>query len=307
MRLSIHVLPFSRLYFLLNTIKEISKINNEYKNSFQVVMHSQNGLNLEMHKNILKSNNINFIVLNENGCGDYLPKIKNAINVESDYSMKIDEDIFITHYVLQFIMDNLSYLDKENILALTPVLSTGIPSVEMFIEDVLDNTEKQEMYDIFNNTNIPNLWGASYEILNKRKEKWDSDYYYGEVSKINHFYKGIHPIRVNENAQIKMMNFIQNKKDKITEKQDYYIQNKKVPYFCNSVFIIKTKIWRDIINNSSLYRDPFDEVPINLYKDKYNLDLAFIRNSNSIHPSYNTVGNFLNIATSFSNILSRWV
>jgi len=307
MKLNIHMLPFNRLWFLINTIKEISKINDTYKSLFQVIIHSQAGQNIIDHKNILRNSNINFVVLNECGSGEYLPKIKNAIQIESDYSMKLDEDIFITHHVLEFIIDNLQILDDDKVLALTPTLSTGIPSTEMFIEDVFSQSERDIMYDIFKNTHIPNLWGVTYDSLNKERSSWDCSNYYNSVSNICHYYKGIHPIRVNENAQTKMLQIIEGKREKIINKQDYHIQNKIVPYFCNSIFALKTSTWRNIIRDETLYRDPFDEVPLNLYKDKYNLQIGFIRNANSIHPSYNTVVNYMGIASSCSQILSKWV
>ena len=56
------------------------------------------------------------------------------------------------------------------------------------------------------------------------------------------------------------------------------------------MFLIKTERWRSIIFDRSLYRDDFDEVPLNLYCDNNNLKKIYIKNGFAVHPSYNTLG-----------------
>jgi hypothetical protein len=233
--------------------------------------------------------------------------VTNASNNTTLYSLKIDEDIFINHHVLEYFLDNHSILQKDDVLAVTPTLSTGIPSTEMFIEDVFDDTEKNIIFNMFNNTHIPNIWGVDYSSLNSKKSKWDPSFYYDMVGKINHHFKGIHPMRVSSPLQNKMMDIISTKRSKIMDKQPYVMECRKFPYFCNSIFFIKTSIWKSIISDRSLFRDAYDEVPFNLFKDNGKYSLAFIRNSNCIHPSYNTIEDYIPLAKRCGDILNSWV
>ena len=80
-----------------------------------------------------------------------------------------------------------------------------------------------------------------------------------------------------------------------------YIEKYRLPYFCNSVFFINTEIWRSIITDSSLYRDPFDEVPLNLFKDIHNLSMGFVRNGLAVHMAYNSIKGQRDIENTFIN------
>jgi hypothetical protein len=77
---------------------------------------------------------------------------------------------------------------------------------------------------------------------------------------------------------------------KFDEKGNYYFESIKRPYFCNSLFFIKTEEWKKIISDRSLFRDGYDEVPLNLYKDNHDLNMCFARNGFCIHMAYNTIG-----------------
>lgn len=291
---------------MLNTLKELSKIDNNYKKLFQIYIHAYRGLDMSAHIALCRSNGLNCRLISYTA-HDYLPKILTAVNSSSQYSMKIDEDIFINHHTLKYILDNISILNNDDVLAITPTLSTGIPTLEMFIEDVFTEEEKNRVYNMFSNTYIPNIWGADYSSLNGNSTPWNPASYYERVSSIQHHFKGIHPLRVSSEIQNEMYNIISTKKSKIMDKQNYTTEVTKVVYFCNSVFVIKTSVWKSIISDGTLYRDAYDEVPFNIYKDIHNKKLAIIRNANSLHPSYNTVGDYLNIAHNYNNILNGWV
>ena len=306
MILSINFLPFSRDFLMLNTLKEMTKLEGEFKSLFEVVIHSGPGINNSEHTLVCNKGGIKVRVINYN-THEYMQKIHTAASSSCKYSMKIDEDIFISHHTLRYMLQNLSVLDSDNILAITPALSTGIPTVEMFIEDVFNDEEKNTIYDMFCKTHIPNIWGVDYSSLNSNYSKWDAEDYYRKVAAIPHHFKGIHPLRVSSPIQNEMFKIIRGKKNKIMDKQDYCMEIKKIPYFCNSVFTIKTQEWKQIISNYSLYRDLYDEVPFNLYKDMHSKSLAFIRNANTIHPSYNTISDYMQLAVNYNNLISGWL
>ncbi len=285
MDLAINFLPHNRRYLMLHTLKEFSKTNEKYKNKFKIYIHDN--IDNDYVKDILKD--INYEIVNH-GTHNYITKINYAINLHHAYSMKIDEDIFMNHHVLEYVLDNLNLISDENFI-LSPILSTGIPSTEMFVDDFCPE-EKENIFKMFCDTHVCNLWGANYSSLNYNKSRWCANEYYDKVNQLDHYYKGIHPIRINVSIQNFLLNVIKNKKQKLYEKQEYYTESKQIPYICNSLFVIKTDEWKKIITNGSLYRDEYDEVPLNLYMKQFDKNVLFVRNANCIHPVYNTVDVF---------------
>lgn len=226
---------------------------------------------------------------------DYIKKIRYAVNTDCEYSCSMDEDVLIGNHTWDYIIENIDFLEDENNLFISPILSNGIPSVDLFVSDFIDDEiEKKEMYNLFKNVYIPNMWGVEFTLLNNHTvnaNEWNSDNFYNEVNKINHYYRGIHPVRISYGANYKLMDIITKNINKILDKQQYSFLQIKRPYYCNSFYFIKTNIWRGIINDGSLFRDVFDEVPLNLYKDKHNLNMCFVKNGFSIHMSYNMIPN----------------
>ena len=65
------------------------------------------------------------------------------------------------------------------------------------------------------------------------------------------------------------------------------------PYFCNSVFIVGTKTYNDVvagIDKGVFFSDGFDEVALNQYMDLSGRNVYFNSGVAAIHPSYNTIG-----------------
>lgn len=225
---------------------------------------------------------------------NYMIKINNSIKSECEYSCSLDDDILINNFLWDYMIENIDILNNKDNLFLAPLISNGIPSTELFIKDFMSDEEKNIMYNLFKNTNIPNnIWGADYSKLNNhtiKADEWLPDNYYNEVSRINHYYKGIHPIRISVDSHLKMAEIIINNFDKFDKYSDYELLFYKYPYFCNSIYFIKTDIWRNINTDNTLYCDGFDEVPLNLYKDRHNLNMVFVKNGFCIHMAYNTIG-----------------
>ena len=140
---------------------------------------------------------------------------------------------------------------------------------------------------------MPNgLWGADYSSLNQytiNAESWKPSEFYNGVRKINHNYKGIHPIRICANAQIILNDYIMDNFDKILDKQDYSIKEFTCPYYTNSVFFIKTENWRKVFSIPAY--DAFDEVQFNIFKEQFNKKIFYVENGFSFHLTYNNIHN----------------
>lgn len=287
--LSHHV---NRQPFLRFVVNYLIKIKEDNKNKIKIIFQST-----------YNDNFINNITEELNSCGieasiifsgpDYMTKINNSINSDCEYSCSMDDDILINNYLWDYMIENIDILKDDKNLFLSPLISNGIPSVDYFIDQFLDNDDKIEMYNIFKKTTIPRgLWGVNYESLHKYTlaDEWVPDNFYEGVSNINHFYKGIHPIRVSYIGHMKLAENIMKNFSKFEAKENYDLMFVKRPYFCNSFFFIKTQIWKNIVNDKTLICDGFDEVPLNMYKDRHDLNMVFVKNGFCIHMAYNTIG-----------------
>lgn len=289
-----------RIYTFNQFIYFLNKINN--KNNIHLLL-LLNNVNPTFFENIIKTNLIDIkysIILFDNN-NNYINKIKTFIDFTKknnlQYCMKFDNDIIINNYTLDYMINNISLLNDDNNLFITPTLSSGIPTTDYFIEDFFNKEEKEEISRIFLKTDMPeDLWGFNYKMLNDytiHSDTWDNIKFVNKLNELNYYYKGIHPIRINKEAIEYMNRTILKYKNKIYDEQDYKIQiNTNYSYLCNSIFIIDVNKYYDIVNNKELYVDPFDEVPVNKYCQINKLNGIYIRNTFTIHPIYNTIPNF---------------
>ena len=295
-KIQINILShYNRENFFEFIFNYLVKIKDENKKLIKIVIHQTNNpLFWNDVSNKLNTNNIETSLM---GIGpDYMTKIFNSFKTDCEYSCSMDDDILINNYLWDYIIENIDILSDDDNLFLAPLISNGIPSVDYFIEQFFDVDEKKELNDIFRSTTIPQgLWGVDYNSLNKHtnSEEWIPNNFYDEVSKINHYYKGIHPIRVSYPAHLKLVHLIIKNFSKFEMNNNYELMSVKRPYFCNSFYFIKTKTWEKINYDKSLICDGFDEVPLNMYKDRHNLNMIFVKNGFCIHMAYNTIGSHL--------------
>lgn len=275
----------------LNEIKKIKRIDDIYL----LICYSDKSQSDFWNNEVLNFRKMgilsNSICLSHISGVNYMTKIQYFIKSDYEYSCSMDDDILISSYLWDFIIDNLDILDDKQNLLISPLISNGIPSVDLFIDDFCNDSQRSEIKDIFINTTIPNLWGVNYESLNKKREVWDLDFY-NDVKKIEHYYKGIHPVRVSFEAQMTIARQVCESIDILFMKNKYRLESWSFPYFCNSFFFIRTDIWREIIHNESLFKDSFDEVPLNIYMESNKLKMVFIRNGFCLHMAYNTLNYF---------------
>jgi hypothetical protein len=225
---------------------------------------------------------------------NYILKVRWACDQDAEYSFKWDEDVFINEHVIKYMMDNTKLLDNPENMLIAPALSNGIPTNDMFADEYLTADERATLHAYYLKTSVPNMWDAGFDKLDDhtiRASKWDSKAFYDEVSKVNHYYRGIHPIRINYAATEYLDSLLLQKTDEYNKPREYDMVANPGPYFCNSLFLIKTKLWKEIANNEGLFRDAFDEVPINLYRHLYDKKMWFVRNAFGVHPIYQSLKN----------------
>ena len=286
------VYTFKYFLYFLNKVKNIKNIH------LLILIHDTNK---DFFINKLKKySNIKYLIKNFDNNNNYFNKIKYSIEYskknKNKYILKFDNDLIVNNYVLDYMINNINLLENKDNLFITPNLSSGIPTIEAFIKNFFNNKEKQEIYNIFMKTKIPNnLWNTNYTLLNQyliNNNEWNFEHFCKILNSIDTKYKGLHPIRINKEAILYLNSWIINNKNKLFEKKEYKINiSNNFCYFCNSIFLIKINDYEKILFDKT-FNDRFDEIKLNKYCKKNNLNGIFINNSFSIHPIYNTILNY---------------
>lgn len=240
--------------------------------------------------------------------GNYREKLYRAFNFPSEYTIKIDEDIFCSSETIDYMIDNCKNSIDSDSFILTPLLSTGIPTVDKFINQNFSQEEVAPINDIFKKVHFGHIWGSDYSSLNSctiNASTWSSENFFNTVRNLPTCFKGIHPVRLSAEAQILIHNTAMKNIGKLN-KNNLSISKCKFPYICNSFFMIRTNEWRNVLDDKSRWVDLYDEVPLNLYMQQHNKSMSIVENSFVVHPSYNTIGDlYSNISDEFYNFIMK--
>jgi hypothetical protein len=273
----------SRHYTFPNFVNLLNKSLKKNEWSLLILTHSND---CEYYNNEINKYSINYKSINLIADNNYMNKIQFAIEYAEynniPYIMKCDNDIYIRANTLDYMIDNLSILDSKKHLTIGPIISSGIPTIEYFIDQFLSDDERYKLNEYFISSYINNRDGAIYYHLNKHtigSKIWNKNNFFNDVKNINHHYKGIHPIRINYEA-IKYLNdcIINNRDNFFKSEPSSLILNDSSPYLCNSIFCIRTDIYKKIVNNNELFVDGYDEVPLNKYAWKESMNHVFVEN-----------------------------
>lgn len=277
-----------KLFFLL-------MFNDNQKESHWIDLHrdlKNHGINCSLTKFTTKLEDGGYNYLN------YFNKCVRTIELRTEYCCKMDEDMWISNHSWDCIIENINILDDPTNLCLTPLVSNGVPTTDYYIENIFTDIERNSLYDIFYNKKIDDfMWGVNYSSLNTLKsisDKWDASKFYSLVSKIQHHYKGIHPCRFSKEAQILINDYTLKHYEKIHNPQNYEFYIDQPVYLCNGFHFIKREKWEKIFKDSSVWPsgNALDEVPMNLYREKLNLNCVYLNNAYSVHPFHNGIENF---------------
>ncbi len=250
--INIFYLSHNRINFHPLTFYFLNKIKEENKEKIKLTILASHDYN--WNKNLLTNIEVDVkVFLGEN---NYLSKIKYAITTDCEYSVKLDEDCFISNHTWDYMIENVSVLDEKNLL-ISPIMSNNIPSCDYFILDYIkDDETKKIIYSHFLKRPMPNgLWGVNYEPLNKytiEAKEWDFNGFYSAVNNLPTTVKGIHPLRITYQAQVLINDYILNNLELFVMDTEKSFLELHAPYFTNSLFAIKTSEWRNILNHKTI-------------------------------------------------------
>jgi hypothetical protein len=293
MSITLCIIAHSRQYNLEKNFRELYDIDESLKKDLKIKVLNDFFCDKEMISRIekqCKENNLYFenIVMQNH---QYFNKSILMSEQLTEYIIKCDEDIFITTDGWNKYLYDVKKIDWNNTGCYAPIINSGIPSVEFFIDLFMGEQDKVFFRTEFSKDQIPNLWGVNYNHLKYTPE--DYNLFFKQVNEIDHHYKGIHPLRVSMYLQNALLDYtLINSKYKNVNFENNLFDIKAV-YFCNSVFLMPTKFYKEAIEgmqSGKYIMDGFDEVGLNQYIKDVNKKITFNKNCVAIHPSYNTIG-----------------
>ena len=222
---------------------------------------------------------------------NYLPKVRYAIdyalNNNYKYIFKCDNDVVIPTYTIDYIVENIKELDN-NYLTLSPTVSTGMPTVEYFIDEAFTKEECKLIREEFNKCIFNNQPGVfDYRFLNNimNDNEWDYNKFFNTINKMNTWFKGVHPIRYGFGNDL-INELIIKYKHKIFENKDCKIVKDNSNYLANMCFFISTTNYNNLINIEDFTINGCDDVQLFRYSEKYNIKHGIISNGFAIHIAY---------------------
>jgi len=229
------------------------------------------------------------------GDGNYMEKIIHGIGREHEFSVKMDEDCILLSDGWDRFFNLIESMTNQDLFC-TGAISNGVPTCDFFVNNFIPNS-KQIVNNLFSLTSYGVGGGVDYSLLNYAKPQtvgdWNPNAFYQAVKQINHYYKGIHPVRMN----FSVAKFIN---DMIFEAfpqsmrvvEGEIIRNTDYPYFCNSFFGIRTEDWKTIVSRRDLFIDPYEEVPLNRYWKETGRNMLIDTGIPILHTMYNWTRNW---------------
>lgn len=217
----------------------------------------------------------------------YWRKLAHLADSTSKYVVKCDEDIFMTSAS----WDSLLSQTPEKGVVLTPILSTGIPTVEYFLESCNDKIFVSEIRRIFESQLIPNAWGQDYSTL-KPYTSSNRAPYFQSVDRLSTNLKGVHPIRFSSEAQWRLAQHCAEQSWWRTPLSPKRVEM-EYPYLCNSLILTSPAVYADLIKDVKVGRrefDGYDEIGLNMQAQEGRLSVEVLLGCHGVHPSYNSIG-----------------
>ena len=229
---------------------------------------------------------------------NYKAKMWAMLEENSKYTVKFDEDIIMSNHVWDYMIENREVLYEDpKTLLLTPVVNIGVPTCDMFIEDFCSDEQKQKLHSMFLQQDMQKTAGETWAIENSEFNKlnihttdadeWNPDEYWKTVDGLSAELKGVHPVRVDFEAQSYLADAVVNNVPAFLEEREYSIDTTHRPYLCNDACMMRTDVYRNINEFSEFL--PYDEIPMNAYRRSKDLRFGFMRNGLALHTLYGYV------------------
>jgi hypothetical protein len=223
----------------------------------------------------------------------YWMKALRTYSSRSEVILKVDDDIFMSEDSWSSLLDQALIGDDATIYS--PVVSTGVPSVELFMEQYLTESEEIELRALLAKVQFPEkLWSVDYTSLNGKYQEGYGEFLYS-VANLRTDYLGIHPVRISHEAQALLLEHgLTALKRGIVREPNEDLELSST-YFCNNVFSIPRPMARRLLLGL-LFRkfryDGYDELGINWLLSEGGATHQILKKALALHPSFNSATGF---------------
>jgi hypothetical protein len=232
----------------------------------------------------------------------YMEKLHRISNSNADYVVKIDEDCYMTSDSWLKMTESVNYLESDD-LFITGCITNGIPTCDLFLKYHAPNIKNYIEKNYFCNTTFIPMNGADYTPLNhpSLKIEWNPSHFWELVSNINHYFKGMHPMRMRFDANKILNDYILENFKECMHAKDLPILRKNIkeyPHYCPQFLLMNPKKLYEVLNfnffNNFNPVPPIvdDEMLLNAYRNKYNLNMVIIPGCPILHTMFNWSGEF---------------
>lgn len=294
-------------------LNQLSNISDSNKNKIELfIYHEECDESLweaEAYKLVEKRVSTTLVSMPDN---EYTSKLNVALKTDHKYSCKWDNDVFINTDIWNYLIENIHIVDRDDISLLTPTLSNGMPTVELFIKDFLTEEEKSIVGQIFIKDGITkDIFGCNYDhIIDyiSKLDNWDGDRYWKVVDMHNPtldrpylpwYYgivKGVHPARFSSDYNMFVFNHAVNNLDRVLNSKNLYMEKYITPYVCNNIFLSTTDYWK---RSQDLFFDHWDEGQLTMLANIENRSPMYVRNCYGIHMAYGCTKNQKDIEANY--------
>lgn len=226
------------------------------------------------------------------GRKSYWAKAVIAYTSRSSFMIKVDDDIYMSKESWLTFFSEVSKLEDFDICS--PVISSGIPSVELFLDNYCTVSEARSVRARFERVEFPkSLWGVDYSSLNGQYKIGPSQFR-NSVSALSTVFKGIHPARIDSESQRMLLDLAFEALDRGRVKNETSIE-KSDTYFCNNIFGIRRQAAWGLLIGTLLGRfrfDGYDELAVNGLLSSKKASNVVVLDCLAVHPSFNSAKNF---------------
>jgi hypothetical protein len=231
---------------------------------------------------------------------NFMDKIRSmTTDDQPDIIIRVDDDCFAPPQTWDSLIRHGTHMLNfdNNTMAIAPCISNGLPTVDMFADTFFDQQDRDTYGQMVLANPVLEKWTNDYSNLAPafEGEAWDYHVYNKLLFENGDDRLGVHPVRFNLDIQRWINTIILQKWEKFMNPprtRSYFVGPQHFPYYCNTCFAIRRQEYKTIIEDKSLKRDAFEEIPFNLYRRQHNKDIVFLTDAWMMNFYFRSVGNF---------------
>lgn len=220
---------------------------------------------------------------------NYRNKMDFIFDNNTEFTIKIDDDLILSNFVYDFIIENIKTLNDEDNFWINPIIPTNNATFDYFINKYVDKDTSEKIIKDMLTMNYGEKELLKYTV--NSNGSWQPDNFFKTLSTLEDTNQGIHPIKYSKGGHKLINEFIINNFEKIMlinkSKMSFFTTVKQ--YWNVNFFAIKTSVYKKAFESmlGTKYDSiTTDEPELNRYAYENNKKYLFIDNGIALHPCY---------------------